>query len=41
MWALDKIQKDVFYEALTEVAAQRVPKEKFLNFIKKMELNRF
>ena len=34
MWALDKIQKDVFYEALTEVAAQRVPKEKFLNFIK-------
>ena len=34
IWALDEIQKDVFYEALTEVLAKKVSKGRFLNFVK-------
>ena len=34
IWALDEIQKDAFYEALTEVRAKRASKKEFLNFVR-------
>ena len=34
IWAMDEMQKNVFYEALTTVVAKRVPREKFLRFVK-------